>query len=93
MRKAYEQPKLFAESFELLEHISACTGYTDQIPNLTSARSADAGCSYYHDGVYLFIGTTGDCDTDGGSADGAELGWDVICYHNPDGHPGHPFGS
>ncbi len=92
MRKAYEQPKLYAESFELLEHISACSGYA---PGLTTARSADAGCSYDFDGVKLFSSDFGNnCEEEGGSADGDELMWNVVCYNNPDGGiNGHPFGS
>lgn len=92
MRKAYEQPKLFAESFELLEHISACTGYAAGL-DLTTARSADAGCAYKYEGFMLFVAGLKDCTDDGGDYDGAELDWNVICYNNPDGHPGHPFGS
>lgn len=95
MRKAYTQPKLYAESFELVEHITACTGYTDQIPDLTTARSADAGCSYDYQGIKLFIASGGDhCDTPGGDYDGAEKDWPVFCYNNPDGGlNGNPFGS
>ena len=90
MRKAYTRPKLYAESFELLEHISACTGYA---PGLTTLRSADRGCSYTWQNQKLFILGLRDCEDDGGAEDGAELTWEVDCYHNPNGQAGHPFGS
>lgn len=92
MRKVYEEPRLYAESFELLEHISACTGYA---PGLTTLRSADAGCAYEFDGVKLFSSSFGNkCDTEGGDIDGDEQKWNVVCYNNPEGGiNGHPFGS
>ena len=51
MRKRYTKPKLYAETFELLEHISSCTANT----NVTVVTYRDMySCSYNDANVTLF---------------------------------------
>lgn len=51
MKKQYRKPRLFAESFELLEHISSCKANQ----NITSVTYRDGNaCSYTDANVTLF---------------------------------------
>lgn len=43
MKKTYSKPALFAESFELAEHIAACNGV---IPGAATHWNAAGGCGY-----------------------------------------------
>lgn len=47
MKKTYSKPALFAESFELAEHIAACNGV---IPGAATHWNATGGCGYQPDG-------------------------------------------
>ena len=52
MKKKYEKPVIFAESFALVEHISALCNVEFGKPNIRDATS----CSYTVDGENLFYG-------------------------------------
>ena len=60
MKKAYTKPRLFAETFELLEHIASCkTGAGDHAPTV-SYRSGDA-CTYTDANLTLFYPENSGC--------------------------------
>lgn len=57
MKKTYSKPKLYAESFELAEHIASCS--VQQGVTAVSYRDASS-CSYAEGGLALFnVGVTG----------------------------------
>ena len=66
MKKSYQKPALFAESFELMEHISGACG---EITGRASYR--DAGSCHYNveDGKVLFVGGQNGCVDDPGDGD------------------------
>ena len=89
MRMKYTKPMLYAERFELTEHISACAG---TMPN--SAMFADpdttASCGFALNGrgaegpILFYENVSGSVCTDPGDA-----GLGGVCYNNffPDGTP------
>ena len=48
MKREYAKPMLYAENFELLEHISG-RGCVTVDMSMTTHRSAEAGCGYFLD--------------------------------------------
>ena len=51
MKKAYEKPRVYVETFELLEHIASCNANT----NMTDVNYRDSGsCNYKSGEVTLF---------------------------------------
>lgn len=58
MKKQYRKPRLFAESFELLEHISSCKANQ----NITSVTYRDGyACTYTDANLTLFMPSNGGC--------------------------------
>ena len=55
MKKAYEKPKLFAESFALSEHISNCVG---AFPQENKNFDSSVSCNYVIWGESYFAETT-----------------------------------
>lgn len=87
MKKPYSKPALFAESFELAEHIAACStvnapeGFygTHSEPSLT--------CQFVAGGFTLFTDAATGCNQPWGRDD------IIACYDTPNGTPGVAFGS
>ena len=84
MRKTYERPKLYAESFELTEHISAC----NILHSAIGASDPNNGCGYSLNGPepgendpILFIMNLegGSSCTDAGDLSQVEVGG--LCYN------------
>ena len=53
MKKAYKKPRLFAETFELLEHISSCKTGTGTGAPVVSYRDGNS-CTYTDANLTLF---------------------------------------
>lgn len=64
MRKTYEKPVLFAESFELLEHIAACRvdglGTDSKIYATFKNGGPDGECTFVDDNIRMFYNSN--CD-------------------------------
>ncbi len=62
MKKPYQKPRVYAESFELLEHIASCkvNGGEGGITTVTY-RSAESGCTYSDGKVTLFLDSNSSC--------------------------------
>ena len=58
MKKTYQKPRVYAESFELLEHIASCA-VRDGITNATY-RDRDS-CSYTDGDITLFYDSGNGC--------------------------------
>lgn len=88
MKKAYSKPALFAESFELAEHIALCSGY-DGTNNTANHWSTNCRFNDPDTGVAMFLSSENGC---------VELYADrtkvkVDCYNAPTDGDGHPFAS
>lgn len=87
MKKTYSKPALYAESFELAEHIAACSGFNpDHRPTVGNHWSSST-CVFELDSGWTLFSETIACqitDTN-----------DVIirCYNTPESGIGTPFGS
>lgn len=58
MKKAYSRPKVYIESFELLEHIASCTSN----PSITQVTYRDPhSCSYNDRNVHLYYSEVSSC--------------------------------
>ena len=66
MRKSYTKPKLYAETFELCEHIANCTA--NQSVTTVSYRDGYS-CTYVDSNVTLFYAQNGNCDQGGWDTD------------------------
>ena len=95
MRKEYSKPQLYAEGFQLVEHISTgCFGAAPQTGN--SNPFHDAGGCWYVDSdgeTYFTLDTTNCASTDGKIEQGADLSEFFFCYQGPGGGPATPFHS
>lgn len=89
MKKTYSKPALYAESFELAEHIALCSGYKAGVITITHWNDGVCTFQYTAGGSVLFnttaAGTACDADYFPGMA--------LECYNSPNGAPGVPFGS
>lgn len=91
MKKTYSKPALYAESFELAEHIALCSGFDRGITSVTHWGDAkDTTCTFTTNGFVLFSGSNGGCvyKYDGNPGD-----FGIECYNSPSGSAGSPFGS
>ena len=83
MRKTYESPRLYAESFELTEHISACNilhsaiGFSD--PNNACGYSLNAFEPGENDPILFIMDIDGTRCTDAGDMSQVEVGG--LCYN------------
>lgn len=74
MKKAYTKPKLYVETFELLEHIASCTAK----PGTTTVNYRDGySCTYTDANVTLFYAANGSC---------GEGGWDTEMFDDLDAY-------
>ena len=93
MKKEYQKPTLFAESFQMVEHIAdGCDGAFDQSGN--QQRYHDGRSCQYLDqnGERFFTADTTACE------DVQPVFFDVVeglfeCYHGPVGGSATPFSS
>lgn len=94
MKKTYSKPRLYAETFELMEHISAmCSGFDSTQPASNQVTSGNEWvCGYYvRDGV-LFNNSA--CTVSYGNPEETDPGmFDIYCYNAPLNQPGSPFGA
>lgn len=94
MKKTYSKPRLYAETFELLEHISAmCSGFNPAQPTGEQITSGNEWvCGFYvRDGI-LF--NNGACTVGDASAEETDTSmYDIYCYNSPLNQPGTPFGA
>lgn len=58
MKRPYQKPKIYVESFELMEHIAYCSA--DQKITVVTYRSGDV-CSYTDENVTLFYDGNTSC--------------------------------
>ena len=82
MKKTYMKPELFAESFELVEHISACS----LLHSAIGASDPNQGCGYSLNGPdygtgdpILFLTNISEICTDLGDLSLVDSG--AICYN------------
>lgn len=89
MKKTYSKPALFAESFELSEHIALCSGFSGD--HSTINHWGNSTCHFITpEGLYLFYSSVSTC-SDEKYNDPNEVF--VKCYNTPSDGIGHPFGS
>ena len=74
MKKAYTKPKLYVETFQLLEHIASCTA--NQSVTTVTYRDGYA-CTYHDSNVTLFYAENGSCD---------QGGWDTEMFDDLDAY-------
>lgn len=89
MKKTYSKPALYAESFELAEHIALCSGFTGVRP--ANNHWDKYNCAFMTEtGFTLFTGTT-----TGGCAliEDPNQSVSVRCYNSPLDGNGQPFSS
>lgn len=85
MRKAYEKPKLYAESFVLTEHIASCRvdglGTNSAIYATFKNGNADGECTFVDSNLVLFYNSHCDMDLfdDPSNPSVDELG--IECYN------------
>lgn len=84
MRKTYNKPVLYAESFELLEHIASCRvdglGTDSKVYATFKDGSATGDCTFVDANITLFYNNNCDLDLfDDGDYDVSHLGLD--CYN------------
>lgn len=83
MRKVYEKPQLFAESFELTEHIGQ--NCNPDVFSLTTHRNS-SDCYVDFDGLHLFMSDTKqDCNFDQDEEGWPELYWGFDISSTTDG--------
>lgn len=88
MKKTYSKPALYAESFELAEHIALCSGYKKDVITITHWN--DGVCTFqYTAGGSILFNMNGNSGCDAPYSPGMAL----ECYNSPTGAPGVPFGS
>lgn len=95
MRKEYSKPQLYAESFQMVEHIAiGCTGAAPQTGNSNPFHGA-GNCLYMDsDGeTYFTLDTTNCANADGQVEPGADLSGLFFCYQGPSGGYATPFHS
>lgn len=84
MRKTYTKPLVFAESFNLLEHISRDCGVENKYPNAFHVTQRDgATCTIEmteDPGVYLFLSGNNSCNDYSGMEHSP-----LTCYNGPAG--------
>lgn len=89
MKKTYSKPALYAESFELAEHIALCSGFKQGVTQITH-WSNDTTCSFTtENSINLFYTGANVCVNQYDTASDVE----VSCYNNPTNGIGQPFGS
>ena len=94
MKKAYSKPLVYAEQFELLEHISAmCSGYNPASPRADQINSNNEWiCGFLVRDGYLF--NNNQCTvSDGEIGQTDQSKYDIYCYNSPLNQPGSPFGA
>lgn len=62
MKKPYTKPMLYAETFELMEHIAACS-LDDNVHIHVTARENGPECSYTDNGLTLYQSDRAACLT------------------------------
>lgn len=89
MKKTYTKPALYAESFEMAEHIAACSGFTGNRP-ANNHWNASTCAFMTENSVTYFMESTGGCLL---IADDPSQVY-VDCYNTPgENMPGVPFSS
>ena len=96
MRKSYQKPALFAETFELTEHIANCEGAYNQREYATRFKEG-IGCQYYDPstGERFFLAGGTACVGEGVTAlpDGDYSTGFFDCYQGPGEQLATPFSS
>lgn len=87
MKKTYSKPALYAESFELAEHIAACSGFNPNHRPTTSNHWSSATCVFELDTGWTLFNDSSICQiTDTNSVI-------INCYNTVSEGAGTPFGS
>ena len=87
MKKTYSKPALYAESFELAEHIAACSGFNPAHRPATGNHWNSATCVFELDTGFTIFNDPNICEiTDPNSVT-------INCYNGPGVGIGTPFGS
>lgn len=87
MKKTYTKPALYAESFELAEHIASCSVVNRDENYYGTHSSGTASCVFHANNQILFNGSHTGCLEDW------SMTMPVECYNTPNGTPGLPFAS
>ena len=87
MKKTYSKPALYAESFELAEHIAACNVVNRGQNYYGTHSSGTASCVFIANNQILFDGTHQGCVEDW------SMSMKLDCYNTPNGTPDVPFAS
>lgn len=91
MKKTYSKPALYAESFELAEHIALCSGFSRDFVTVTHwGDAANTTCTFTTNGFALFASGNSGCSY---KYDNNPEDFSIECYNSPNGAPGVPFGS
>lgn len=87
MKKTYTKPALFAESFELAEHIAACSGFNPDHRPTTGNHWSPATCAFELDTGWTLFNDKNICQiTDTNTVT-------INCYNTISQGAGTPFGS
>lgn len=89
MKKMYIKPALQVVTFELAEHIAACSGYNPHSTLGMPTHADGNNCAWDVGGVTMFLFGNEVCDVPLNSYEDLTLS----CYNNPSGGDGLAFGS
>lgn len=88
MKKSYQKPMLFAEDFQLYEHISAGSCYVNKDVKVQAGYLNGESCLYWDDNIaiYTYPGNCTDAmnewlDTDLGMNGNNPETWGQACYN------------